>query len=93
MKGIRFFQSIQAKLIIIYVLLILIAMQLIGVYFYKTVETYFKNDFLASRNSQVTLLAGFVGSYLTGDQDSKNAAEGKKTYADLNEFVSNLFLH
>ncbi|UKS25985.1 cell wall metabolism sensor histidine kinase WalK [Paenibacillus sp. HWE-109] len=91
MKGIRFFQSIQAKLIIIYVLLILIAMQLIGVYFYKTVETYFKNDFLASRNSQVTLLAGFVGSYLTGDQDSKNAAEGKKTYADLNEFVSNLF--
>ncbi|GFZ87224.1 PAS domain-containing sensor histidine kinase [Paenibacillus marchantiophytorum] len=91
MKGIRFFQSIQAKLIIIYVLLILIAMQLIGVYFYKTVETYFKNDFLASRNSQVTLLAGFVGSYLTGDQDSKNVAEGKKTYADLNEFVSNLF--
>lgn len=91
MKGIRFFQSIQAKLIIIYVLLILIAMQLIGVYFYKTVETYFKNDFLASRNSQVTLLAGFVGSYLTGDQDSKNATEGKKTYADLNEFVSNLF--
>ncbi|OCT16422.1 PAS domain-containing sensor histidine kinase [Paenibacillus pectinilyticus] len=91
MKGIRFFQSIQAKLIIIYVLLILIAMQLIGVYFYKTVETYFKNDFLASRNSQVTLLAGFVESYLTGDQDSKNATEGKKTYADLNEFVSNLF--
>ena len=41
MKGIRFFQSIQAKLIIIYVLLILIAMQLIGVYFYKTVETLF----------------------------------------------------
>ncbi|TXK77724.1 cell wall metabolism sensor histidine kinase WalK [Paenibacillus sp. N3.4] len=91
MKGIRFFQSIQVKLIIIYLLLILIAMQLIGVYFYKTVETYFKNDFLASRNSQVTLLAGFVGSYLTGDQDSKTTAEGKKTYADLNEFVSNLF--
>ncbi|MFC5450613.1 cell wall metabolism sensor histidine kinase WalK [Paenibacillus aestuarii] len=90
MKGIRFLQSIQSKLIIIYVLLILIAMQLIGVYFYKTVETYFKNDFLASRNNQVTLMAGFVGSYLTGDQDSKNA-EGKKTYADLNEFVSNLF--
>ncbi|MGG1519004.1 cell wall metabolism sensor histidine kinase WalK [Paenibacillus oryzisoli] len=91
MRGIRFFQSIQAKLIIIYVLLILIAMQLIGVYFYKTVETYFKNDFLASRNSQVTLLAGFVESYMTGDPDSKNAAEGKKTYADLNEFVSGLF--
>ncbi|MEW9699589.1 cell wall metabolism sensor histidine kinase WalK [Paenibacillus sp. SI8] len=90
MKGIRFFQSIQSKLIIIYVLLILIAMQLIGVYFYKTVETYFKNDFLASRNSQVTLLAGFVGSYLTGDQDSKST-EGKKSYSDLNEFVSNLF--
>jgi two-component system, OmpR family, sensor histidine kinase VicK len=90
MKGIRFFQSIQSKLIIIYVLLILIAMQLIGVYFYKTVETYFKNDFLASRNSQVTLLAGFVGPYLTGEPDSKSA-DGKKSYTDLNEFVSNLF--
>ncbi|WP_405031155.1 ATP-binding protein [Paenibacillus hexagrammi] len=65
-------------------------MQLIGVYFYRTAETYFKNEFLASRNSQVTLLAGFVGPYLAGDQDSKDP-EGKRSYTDLNEFVSNLF--
>jgi len=92
MKGIRFFQSIQAKLIIIYVLLILIAMQLIGVYFYRTLESYFKNDFLDSRNKQVTLLAGFVESYLLGSPDpSGKAAEGKKTYTDLNDIVNNLF--
>ncbi|MCD1261831.1 cell wall metabolism sensor histidine kinase WalK [Paenibacillus athensensis] len=92
MKGIRFFQSIQAKLIMIYVLLILIAMQLIGVYFYRTLESYFKNDFLDSRNKQVTLLAGFVESYLLGNPDpSGKAGEGKKTYTDLNDIVNNLF--
>ncbi len=94
MKGIRFFQSIQAKLIIIYVLLILIAMQLIGVYFYRTLESYFKNDFMDSRNKQATLLAGFIESYLlanTPGQTANQAGEGKKTYADLNDIVNNLF--
>ena len=38
MKRTRFFQTIQVKLIIIYVLLILIAMQLIGVYFIRTMK-------------------------------------------------------
>lgn len=90
--GIRFFQSIQAKLIIIYVLLILIAMQLIGVYFYRTLESYFKNDFLVSRDTQATLLARFVEDYLLGNPSSDGkSAEGKKTYTDLNDIVSNLF--
>jgi two-component system sensor histidine kinase VicK len=91
-KGIRFFQSIQAKLIIIYVLLILIAMQLIGVYFYRTLESYFKNDFLDSRNKQATLLAEFIDPYLLGNANQEGkAGEVKKTYSDLNDIVNNLF--
>lgn len=93
MKRIRIFQSIQAKLIIIYVLLILIAMQLIGVYFIKTLESYFKTDFLDSADKQASLLAGFVTENLTPGSDAKaGAGDGKKqnTNTDLNE-VMNLF--
>ncbi|MNH92320.1 Sensor histidine kinase YycG [compost metagenome] len=90
--GIRFFQSIQAKLIIIYVLLILIAMQLIGVYFYRTLESYFKEDFLDSRSKQATLLAGFVESYLLANTNQEGKIpDGKKTNTDLNDIVNNLF--
>lgn len=91
MKRIRLFQSIQAKLIVIYVLLILIAMQLIGVYFVKTLESYFKNDFIDSADKQASLLAGFVAGNLTSPPDAKAApGEGKKPSSDLNE-VLNLF--
>lgn len=90
MKGIRFFQTIQAKLIIIYVLLILIAMQVIGVYFVRTMESSFKSNFTESLNKQAYLLAEFVEPYLTTNQESK-PADSKKTYEDLSEVVNNLF--
>jgi two-component system sensor histidine kinase VicK len=93
MKVLRFFQSIQAKLIIIYILLILIAMQLIGVYFYRTLESYFKSDFLDSRNKQVTLLAEFIDPYLSSMQGTPEtkAGDGKKTNTDLSEIANSLF--
>ncbi|TVY10725.1 cell wall metabolism sensor histidine kinase WalK [Paenibacillus cremeus] len=91
MKWIRFFQSIQAKLIIIYVLLILIAMQLIGVYFIRTLESSLKNDFIDNRNKQAQLLAQYAETYLIENQDNKNA-ESKKSYEDLNQFVNSLFV-
>lgn len=90
MRGIRFFKSIQARLIIIYVLLILIAMQLIGVYFIRTLETYFKTDFIDNRTKQAQLLAQYAETYLLESQDNKSG-ETKKSYADLNDFVNNLF--
>ncbi|MFH5186951.1 HAMP domain-containing protein [Paenibacillus sp. TAB 01] len=91
MKGLRFFQSIQAKLIIIYVLLILIAMQLIGVYFIRTLESYFKTDFIDSHNKQALLLTQFVEPYLSANNEDNKAGDTRKTYADLNDVVNNLF--
>ncbi|MDO3681190.1 cell wall metabolism sensor histidine kinase WalK [Paenibacillus ehimensis] len=91
MKPIRFFQSIQAKLIIIYLLLILVALQLIGVYFIKTLETSLKNEFIENRNSQAQLLAQYAETYLTENQENKNSDTTKKSYADLNDFVNSLF--
>ena len=83
MKGIRFFRTIQGKLIIMYVLLILFAMQLIGIYFIRTMEDSLKNNFFDSLNKQSNLFAEYVGPYLMGNPDSK--------IADLNNFVSNFF--
>jgi two-component system sensor histidine kinase VicK len=91
MKWLRFFQSIQAKLIIIYVLLIVIAMQLIGVYFIRTLETYFKTEFIDSHNKQAQLLAQYVEPYLSVNNEDTKSGETRKTYADLNDVVNNLF--
>ncbi|MBV6715938.1 cell wall metabolism sensor histidine kinase WalK [Paenibacillus chitinolyticus] len=88
MKVIRFFQSIQAKLIIIYVLLILIAMQLIAAYFYQTLDSHYKNEFRDSINSQATLIAGLVESQYLNEprnSDTKNLSE------ELTYFVNSLF--
>lgn len=90
MKGIRFFRSIQVKLIIIYVLLILVAMQLIGVYFVRTLDSYFKRDFSDSRSKQAYLLAEYVEPYLSALQEGK-LNDGARSYTDLNDVVNNLF--
>ncbi|MCZ8524063.1 MULTISPECIES: cell wall metabolism sensor histidine kinase WalK [Paenibacillus] len=90
MKGVRFFQSIQMKLIIIYVLLILIAMQMIGVYFIKTLEDSLKSDFVKNRDDQALLLAQWVESYMIGTLDN-NAENNKEALDRLNKFVNSLF--
>jgi two-component system sensor histidine kinase VicK len=86
MKGIRFFQTIQVKLIIIYVLLILIAMQLIGIYFVRTMESHFLNNFSISLDKQVGLLTVFVKPYLSSSQDG-DLENGKAIFDDLNDVV------
>jgi two-component system sensor histidine kinase VicK len=88
MKGIRFFQSIQVKLIIIYVLLILIAMQLIGIYFVRTMESSFLNNFSSSLNRQVNLLTEFVKPYLLSRQEG-NQEDGEDVFDDLSDVVNN----
>lgn len=91
MKGMKLFQTIQTRLIIIYVLLILIAMQLIGVYFVRTMERSFIDNFTTSLNTQAGLLAGFVDRYLSESQDATATEESKKSFADLNGIVNSLF--
>ncbi|MFS1510968.1 cell wall metabolism sensor histidine kinase WalK [Chengkuizengella sp. SCS-71B] len=75
MKGTRFFQTIQVKLIIIYVLLILIAMQLIGIYFIRTMENSFINSFTKSLTDTVDLLSNTVQNYLEPSNDDTGLNE------------------
>lgn len=87
MKGVRFYQTIQVKLIIIYVLLILVAMQLIGVYFVRTMEHSFENNFTTSLENQANLIAEYVKPYLATQKEAEQDTAG--LYDILNEMVNN----
>jgi two-component system sensor histidine kinase VicK len=90
MKGVRSLQTIQMRLIVIYVLLILIAMQLIGVYFIRTLEDSFYGNFEENIDNQAYLLADNVERYLVANI-AGTSGEEQKTYEDLNVFIRDLF--
>jgi len=53
----KFFQSIKWKVVIIYILLLLIAMQVIGIYFIRTLEVFYLENYSLTLRSQANLLA------------------------------------
>ncbi|MGJ7911118.1 cell wall metabolism sensor histidine kinase WalK [Neobacillus sp. LXY-1] len=57
MKKVGFFRSIHVKFVIIYVLLLLVAMQIIGVYFVRQLEETLRTNFQTSLKERVNLLA------------------------------------
>lgn len=57
MDKVGFFKSIHVKIVIIYVLLILIAMQVIGVYFTKQLENQLVDNFFEMLDERASLLA------------------------------------
>ena len=57
MKKVGFFRSIHLKFVLIYMLLILIAMQVIGVYFVRQLEDTLLTNFKTSIKERVNLLA------------------------------------
>lgn len=56
-KKFGFLRSIHVKFVVIYVLLILVAMQIIGVYFVKQLEQTLRTNFQTSVKERVNLLA------------------------------------
>lgn len=61
MLRLRLFKTVQWKLVVIYILLIVMAMQFIGAYFTREVESYYTNTFSETLNSQATLLSTLLG--------------------------------
>lgn len=86
----RLFRTIQVKLIIIYVLLILIAMQLIGVYFISTMKTSLTDSFTSSLSEQTNMLTVLVEDTLT-KAASDNEATEEEISAELNSLLRSLF--
>ncbi|WEK54215.1 MAG: cell wall metabolism sensor histidine kinase WalK [Candidatus Cohnella colombiensis] len=85
MKGFRLFRSIQIKLILMVLLLILIAVQLIGVYFISTMKTSLINTFTTNLNNQSNLLTSVLSaSNLFSSTKDENGT------GDTNELLSTL---
>ncbi|MDN3956707.1 cell wall metabolism sensor histidine kinase WalK [Sporolactobacillus laevolacticus] len=70
MNKVGFFKSIQFKIVLIYALLILLAMQLIGVYFSDRVKTITLDSFEKSLESQSQLIAWNVGEAIRESKDT-----------------------
>lgn len=89
MKGMSFFRTIQAKLIIIYVLLILIAMQLIGVYFVSSMKNSLTDNFTKDLKARAEML-----SILTADKFGSEAggADEDSSVDSLRGMVNNLYI-
>ncbi|MHA6531601.1 cell wall metabolism sensor histidine kinase WalK [Paenibacillus sp. BAC0078] len=90
MKGLSFFRTIQARLIIIYVLLILIAMQLIGVYFVSSMKNSLTDNFTKDLKARAEML-----SILTADKLGSQAgtADEETAVESLRGMVNNLYIN
>ncbi|MFC7395071.1 cell wall metabolism sensor histidine kinase WalK [Scopulibacillus cellulosilyticus] len=73
MKKVGFFKSIQFKFLLIYTLLILLAMQLIGVYFTDQLEKNFLNNFNNSLKSQASMLSYNIAEAI---KEAKESGQG-----------------
>lgn len=72
MKKVGFFRSIHFKFVTIYVLLIFVAMQIIGVYFVKQLEDNLVDNFQKSIKDRVNLLTYSLGEQMSKDRDEED---------------------
>ncbi|WP_456279533.1 cell wall metabolism sensor histidine kinase WalK [Bacillus sp. AK128] len=88
MKQVGFFKSIHFKFVLIYVLLILIAMQIIGVYFVQRIEKQLVTNFSESLNERVDLLAYNLEQEMIIERDDKMPKLEEKVQTILFDFFS-----
>lgn len=69
MKKVGFFRSIHLKFVVIYVLLILVAMQIIGVYFVSKLENQLVSNFNDSLYERINLLAYSIEQEIKKQRD------------------------
>ncbi|MDD9148465.1 MULTISPECIES: cell wall metabolism sensor histidine kinase WalK [unclassified Sporolactobacillus] len=86
MKKVGFFKSIQFKIIIIYTLLILLAMQLIGVFFTDRLKTYSLDNFENSLISQSKIMAYNIGEAIREARDSNSSNPNNVAKQVKNQF-------
>ncbi|WP_134702339.1 cell wall metabolism sensor histidine kinase WalK [Ammoniphilus sp. YIM 78166] len=86
----KFFKSVQWKVVVIYLLLILVAMQVIGAYFIREVENYYINNFTETLNTQSNLLAVNLQRYLDVDMENPQEDLEESRTGDINYLVNNL---
>ncbi|MDQ0244974.1 two-component system sensor histidine kinase VicK [Bacillus fengqiuensis] len=88
MKKVRFYQSIQLKFVLIYVLLIAIAIQIIGSYFVNQLERQLVTNFSDSIEERVNLLAYNLEQETKKKRDETSPTLEEDVQVVLQDFVS-----
>ncbi|SEN43298.1 PAS/PAC sensor signal transduction histidine kinase [Mesobacillus persicus] len=86
MKKVGFFRSIHLKFVIIYVLLIMIAMQIIGVYFVKTLEDTLMTNFQNSLKQRVNMLVFDIEEEMVKERGKEDATREEAIRQVLREY-------
>lgn len=84
----RLFNTIQWKMVVIYMLLILLAMQFIGAYFAREVESYYLNSFSEALNAQASLLASLLEADMRSLEGKEQSVEQMRQ--DIDNLINNL---
>lgn len=85
-EKVGFFKSIQFKLIIIYVLIIFIAMQVIGVYFTKQLEAQMLTNHFDMLDERAHLLSYNIAQEMTNNREDRTAL-----IANINVLLRDIF--
>ena len=72
MQKVGFFRSIHVKFVTIYLLLIMIAMQIIGVYFVRKLENQFVTNFHNAIEDRLPLLEYNIGEEMKKDRAAED---------------------
>ena len=74
-KKITFFQSIDFKIIFVFIILLLVALELIGTYFVRQLETQLVTNFQEEKRLQVGFLENTIQPILIDEETTENSEE------------------
>ena len=83
---VSFFRSIHFKIVLIYVLLIILAMQIIGIYFVKELESSLIENFKSSLSQRIDLLAYQIEQAMTNEEADESLNMEDEISAILQDF-------
>ena len=85
MKKVGFFRSVQFKFVLIYVLLIMLAMQIIGIYFVKELDASLKKNFEDSLSKRGSLLVYNIEQEMS--RNPKEYENGKTAASEITTII------
>ncbi len=82
-KKITFFQSIDFKIIFVFIVLLLVALELIGTYFVRQLETQLVTNFQEEKRLQVGFLDNTIQPMLLDDETAEDSQEIARLIEDF----------
>lgn len=90
MQKVSFFKSIHVKLVLIYILLILLALQIIGIYFARELERNLKSNFQDSIFQRVDLMQYSIREEILKERDESMPTLEESLKSIVTEFSTGL---